>query len=396
MSELAPKTLASESRSLSPTSHVPLGHNRRTFTFDRPVQRVAVQAIVSDGRFRALDLAHVNDLAESILIFGLVTPVLILRTAAGELRLMAGRHRVEAVKALGHSQISALVLDEGVGTYRPLQISEALHAKGRTVLEQAELLTEYLGYVRDRVGQVDRPSGGKQPANQGFSEAARLLEKGRKEAGRKKIARAAKIASLSPAAKRLVCELRLDDNQAALLEISKTSDEAHQLETARKISQGLHGVTRHIRKAQPGGGARTVASQQLARQNSGSNSAQPRGDQTAKTGENEARETRGPGQAKCDDAEPAQQASQQDNKSTVGKVVLPNLPDGSHDMPPIPSVLDRRNSDAAYEKLVEQWKSFRAAFDSFRAAFDNAPQKARERFVREVPQASELAIVKVL
>jgi hypothetical protein len=62
-----------------------------------------------------------------------------------------------------------------------------------------------------KVGQVDPPSGGAQPAEKGVRKVARELNLGRKD-----VKRAVKVASISPEAKQAALDAGLDDNRTAL------------------------------------------------------------------------------------------------------------------------------------------------------------------------------------
>jgi hypothetical protein len=92
----------------------------------------------------------------------------------------------------------------------------------------------YISGQRVRKNKLGRPQGG-------FSKSARKLPVlGRSfEARRKIIARATKIAGISPAAKDAAKAVGLDDNQKALLKIAKASGRKAQIRKATKLGDQL-------------------------------------------------------------------------------------------------------------------------------------------------------------
>jgi ParB/RepB/Spo0J family partition protein len=78
-----------------------------------PVQiaNIALRDIaVSAGRMRKLRPEVVDELAESIESKGLLQPI-VVRPRGAEYELVAGRHRMEAVRKCGHNSIPSVVLD---------------------------------------------------------------------------------------------------------------------------------------------------------------------------------------------------------------------------------------------------------------------------------------------
>jgi N6-adenosine-specific RNA methylase IME4/ParB-like chromosome segregation protein Spo0J len=66
----------------------------------------------SDNRLRRLRPQVVDELAESISRCGLLHPIVVSRSSAGVLNLVAGLHRLEAAKKLGHHNIRVVILDQ--------------------------------------------------------------------------------------------------------------------------------------------------------------------------------------------------------------------------------------------------------------------------------------------
>lgn len=77
-------------------------------------ERIPVIDIEAVNRLRAVDTAKLSALKSSITEIGLRTPITVQAVRQGDewtYRLVAGAHRLEAVKALGHDFIDAIVMD---------------------------------------------------------------------------------------------------------------------------------------------------------------------------------------------------------------------------------------------------------------------------------------------
>jgi ParB-like chromosome segregation protein Spo0J len=191
---------------------------------------------VEPGR-RPVDTDVVARLCESILKIGLMTPITVkivdkyIDPVEGELDkaavLVSGRHRLEAVRALGHKEIDCFVWDDP-NSARMWEIAENLHRSELTVKERADNVAEWIELCDKGIsGQVvqkrGRPKGG-------VSAASRELGIGRKEAER-----AVKIASITREANEAAREAGLDDNQRALLQIA-AAPASQQVATVESIS----------------------------------------------------------------------------------------------------------------------------------------------------------------
>jgi ParB family chromosome partitioning protein len=96
------------------------------------------------------------------------------------------------------------------------QIAELFDEPQKTVLERAELAMQCVAIVRQKVGHIARPRGGRQANDRGLGSAERILGVSRRDLGRFE-----KIAGISPEAKEEARRAGLDDNQNALLEIAQ-------------------------------------------------------------------------------------------------------------------------------------------------------------------------------
>lgn len=198
---------------------------------ERKIERIALAEIVTGSGHRLIDNHHVEVLAQSIDRIGLTTPIFVV-LQAGAAALIAGQHRVEAVRRLGQTHIDAIVLDSNEPKNRLLTISENLHRLGYSALERAEAENEWLQAFEGEGGQDAQPSGGHQPNDKGVSKTSRALEVSRRE-----LQRAKRIAGISPEAKLRARELGLHQKQSALLRIAEGTTAQDQLNIVSEIAE---------------------------------------------------------------------------------------------------------------------------------------------------------------
>lgn len=171
---------------------------------------------VSDKR-RPLNTDAVNRLAASIKEIGLKTPITILDVSDGEkLELVAGHHRLAAVRQLGWSQIPALVIEGNRLEAEMWEIAENLHRAELTALERDEQIAKWLELSAARVSQLGTPSGGIQPNEKGVRKGAAEIGVSKNDASRAK-----QVSSLTDEAKQAAVDAGLDDNRTALLQASR-------------------------------------------------------------------------------------------------------------------------------------------------------------------------------
>jgi ParB-like chromosome segregation protein Spo0J len=180
---------------------------------------VRIDEIEIPATARPYSASAVVNLSESIAAIGLQSaPTLVERD--GKYRLVAGRHRLEAMKILGHENVFARVVDFDDIEARLWSISENLHRSELSVAERSEQITEYARLVKEKRDLQSAQVGQKGPIGHrpegGDSLAARDLGITRQE-----VQRAEQIASLSQEAKRTARNHGLDDNQSALLAATK-------------------------------------------------------------------------------------------------------------------------------------------------------------------------------
>ncbi|WP_338834087.1 ParB/RepB/Spo0J family partition protein [Bradyrhizobium septentrionale] len=196
----------------------------------RNIQRVALADIVLGAGHRQLNDDHVEELKKSIERIDLTTPIFVVVGPPGVVTLIAGQHRLEAMRRLGRTHIDALVLDADVTKNRLLTLSENLHRLDFCALERAEAENEWLQASQDDPGQLAQPSAEHQPNDRGISRTSRTLDVSRRE-----LKRAQRIARISPEAKLRARELKLHDNQSALLKIAEGMTTEDQVKIATDI-----------------------------------------------------------------------------------------------------------------------------------------------------------------
>jgi ParB-like chromosome segregation protein Spo0J len=168
---------------------------------------------------RPYNAMAVVELFRSIAAIGLQSaPTVIERE--GRFVLIAGRHRIEALKLLGISSVLVRCVDFDDVEARMWTISENLFRAELTVSQRAEQVAEYAKLAAEKRDaekpwQVAQVSGGRGKEG-GESLAARDLGITREE-----VRRAKAIASLAEQTKQAARDAGLDDNQSALLKAAR-------------------------------------------------------------------------------------------------------------------------------------------------------------------------------
>lgn len=207
------------------------------------IHKVSVDAISAAGRLRSIDEQRVTALAESIKSIGLQTPVSAWANEDGsDVRLVAGAHRLAAVKLLGWEEVPCILVDMDEIGRRLWEIAENLHRAELSALERSEHIAEWVRLTEERrkakeenqMAQVAPPEiGYKKPPPQkesGIRAASRELG-----IDRDKARRSVNIATrLSEEAKDVARETGLDNNQSALERAARADNQADEL---RRIAQ---------------------------------------------------------------------------------------------------------------------------------------------------------------
>lgn len=107
------------------------------------LQRIPLEAIAVRDRLRAVDPDHVAHIAASIAQIGQQTPIHLAPPGAdGLYLLLAGAHRLEALRTLGQATALALIVDADELDERLIEIDENLMRRELSELDRAVFLAE--------------------------------------------------------------------------------------------------------------------------------------------------------------------------------------------------------------------------------------------------------------
>ena len=182
----------------------------------------------------------VIDLMESIKSEELRTPITVHDPGTNVVKLVAGRHRMEAYRRLGRPLIPSFVIEGNETQAKMWEISENLRRKELPALDRDKQLSAWVKLSREL-----------QTAQAAPKESARKDKRGhRKKGGAREAARqlgtskddmnrALKVASLSPEAQETARKLGLEDNRSALLQASR-ADPNRQAQVLKNIADEKH------------------------------------------------------------------------------------------------------------------------------------------------------------
>jgi ParB family transcriptional regulator, chromosome partitioning protein len=210
------------------------------------IVHISIAKIETPNGGRDLEDDRVTDLVASMQRIGMLNPIGI-RIVDGNPRLVYGRHRLAAAQSIGWVNIECHVLEGDDRRARMAEIAENLHRVELSELERSEQITEWIKLAAEeaedkpaQVAQVSPATGGRGQKG-GLSEAAREIGLTR-EAAR----RAQTIAGLPAEAKAAAQDLRLADNQSALLEAAKSPDPLGALKgRAKRPRQSPRKIAQH-------------------------------------------------------------------------------------------------------------------------------------------------------
>lgn len=127
---------------------------------------IKIAEIEIGTRLRQLDLAYVDQLAESIAEIGLQSPITLYYqtefTDQPTMFLVTGLHRLEACRKLGHETIAAIITDLDADDRRLWEIDENLVRAPLTELERGEHLKQREDIFRWKGGASCATPGGQQ------------------------------------------------------------------------------------------------------------------------------------------------------------------------------------------------------------------------------------------
>jgi ParB family chromosome partitioning protein len=188
--------------------------------------------------------AEVTALKASIQAIGLQTPLTVV-AREGRYVLVAGRHRLEALRLLKAERIPVRIVDFDDVEARMWTISENLHRAELTEMQRAQQIAEFAALSQKKretekagqdatggiSGQVAQKFGPGRPEG-GTSQVARDLNMSRRD-----VRRSQAIAGLSEEVKQAAIEHGLDDNQSALLDAARRPTPETQIEALQRRAE---------------------------------------------------------------------------------------------------------------------------------------------------------------
>jgi ParB-like chromosome segregation protein Spo0J/20S proteasome alpha/beta subunit len=188
--------------------------------------------------------AEVTALKTSIQAIGLQTPLTVVERE-GRYVLVAGRHRLEALRLLKTERIPVRIVEFDDVEARLWTISENLHRAELTEMQRAQQIAEFAALSQQKreaekagqdatdgiSGHVAQKFGPGRPEG-GISQVARDLHISRRDVRRSRV-----IAGLSEEVKQAAAEHGLDDNQSALLDAARQPTSEMQIEALERRAQ---------------------------------------------------------------------------------------------------------------------------------------------------------------
>jgi ParB family chromosome partitioning protein len=184
---------------------------------------------------RPTNATDVVALARSIEALGLQVPLTCVERS-GRYLLIAGRHRLEALRVLGREEAPVRVVDFDDIEARLWTISENLHRSELTVAQRAEQVAEYADLAKQK-REAERVSGQLAQKPPGRPESGDSLAARDLGITREEIRRAQTIAALPEATKETARSLGYDDNQSALLKAARETTPEAQIAALKGVAE---------------------------------------------------------------------------------------------------------------------------------------------------------------
>jgi hypothetical protein len=196
------------------------------------------EVVVPEERMR--QLGDFERIVESIRTVGLISPILVRRDT---LQLVCGLHRLEAVRALGHEEILARIIDLPDLLVELVEVHENLARIDLTALERAEHVLQAKQlyeavYPQVRQGGLPGRAGGGKEAAKG-ARVASFVDDTAKKTGLspRTLQEDAQIARLVPAVRAAVRGTPLENRKRDLVALSRLPLEKH-LPVVRMVLTG--------------------------------------------------------------------------------------------------------------------------------------------------------------
>jgi uncharacterized ParB-like nuclease family protein len=202
---------------------------------DGKIRRINVHMIEVGKRLREINEVTVASLMDSIQEVGQLQPISVhLTEDCKTMRLIAGAHRLQAMKQLGLAEIDAVFVSGDEIQLELHEISENLHRAELTPLERDIQVARWIELTTTKQAEVSsqvetKPQGGRPEG--GVNAASRELGISKADAHR-----AMKVAGMSEEAKQAARDVGLDDNRGALLEVAREKTPKKQVAKVREIA----------------------------------------------------------------------------------------------------------------------------------------------------------------
>lgn len=198
------------------------------------LRNIPINRIVIGKDHRSHEADVINDMAVSIREVGVINPVIVTQAGKNDdgknqYDCVSGALRIHGAKLVGHIEISAIVLKGDENYIQLCGIAADLFRDDLTVLQQAELLKDWLA-ITDKKGWQSANPGGHQPRDKGLSKAARALKLSRRMAGRLDT-----IGSLSADVKAAIKDAKLDKSQKSMLAVAEEATEEKQVKKVEEL-----------------------------------------------------------------------------------------------------------------------------------------------------------------
>ena len=153
----------------------------------------------------------------------------------GRYVLVAGKHRIEALRLLGVETVLVRLVDMDEREARMWTISENLHRAELTVTDRARQMAEF-AKLSDEKRAVERVSAQVAPKAPHRPESGDRLTARELGVTREELVRSKAIAAMPDSTHEAARDLGLDDNQAALLAAARVEEPEEQIEALKEIA----------------------------------------------------------------------------------------------------------------------------------------------------------------
>ena len=214
------------------------------------------------------DPKTVAELKASISVGGdVVPPITVRKRADGRFELLDGQSRLSALKEMGITTVSAIVLSGLSDWDAKFRRNAGQRGRIRTALDRALIENDLLELMKERVSQDATPVGGRQPEEKYIRKVAKELK-----LPKDRLARSRKIASIGAEVQRRLREQKLADNQKLLLKIAGAGETEKLQMEALELHRPKNGTGPKARQHEAGSSSGSAASNEFCDTSGGTES----------------------------------------------------------------------------------------------------------------------------